>query len=293
MRRHFMTILRSSSKPTFGEQRLTTWGPSGAFVHAYLRRGILALSLAMLGIAGVSSALVAQEADNTGTNPINFTFDWRAYMELQSLRGGDNALVVQTVEQRIPLSQSTQFRFRARRSTLSLDPERDGTSTETSGIGDWDARFLYVPKVGERGAIAVGVEGGFPTATNARLGSGKYTLGPQVFGVLFAPPGGGVLIAPAYQLVFSYAGDEARSDVLRSQFDLFYLWLASSSQWWVLVNPQGVIDHENDVSFGLLEAEYGRMILGGLSSYVRPSFGLGADRPYAWSAEFGFKAVWR
>jgi hypothetical protein len=60
-----------------------------------------------------------------------------------------------------------------------------------------------------------------------------------------------VLVAPAYQYVFSYAGEDGRLDVRRSQFDLFYLWLGSSRTWWVLADPQEVFDNENDASFGL------------------------------------------
>ena len=166
--------------------------------------------LAWIAIWGTTpwSPVAAQQSggDNTGTNPINFTYDWRTYFEMQSMPGGDNSLSILTIEQRMPLSQKVQFRFRVRHNSLSLDPDEDGISAETSGLGDWDARVLYVPKVSSKGAFAVGLEAAVPTASNTRLGSGKYTLGPQIFGVLFRPPGGGVLIAPAYQLVFSYAG---------------------------------------------------------------------------------------
>lgn len=253
--------------------------------------------LAWIAIWGMTSwsSLAAQQGDgdNTGTNPVNFTYDWRTYFEMRSAPGGDNSLSILTIEQRMPLSQKVQFRFRVRHNSLSLDPDEDGISAETSGLGDWDARVLYLAKVSSKGALAVGLEASVPTASNTRLGSGKATLGPQIFGVLFRPPGGGVLIAPAYQLVFSYAGDAARSDVLRSQFDLFYLWLSNDSKWWLLADPQAVIDHENDLGFVLLEAEYGRMMFGGLSSYFRASFGIGEDRPYNWSGEFGFKVIWR
>ena len=142
--------------------------------------------------AAASSLLAAQQAegDNTGTNPINFTYDWRTYTEMQSLPGGDNSLSTVTIEQRMPLSQKVQFRFRVRHSSLSLDPDEDGISTETSGLGDWDARLAYIAKATQRYAIALGIEAVVPAATNTRLGSGKYTLGPQIFGVLFRPPGG-------------------------------------------------------------------------------------------------------
>lgn len=255
-----------------------------------LIRGIILLSAMSLT---VSSPVQAQEKkDNTGTNPISFTYDWRSYVEFITPNDGDNSTVVRTIEQRYPLGKY-QFRFRVRHTAISLDPEGDGSSIETSGLGDWDARLLTVPIVNQKWALAFGLESIFDTATNVRLGAGKYSLGPQVFGVLFGPPGPGKLVAPAYQYVFSIAGDDDRADVRRSQFDLFYLILAKDKKWWSLINPQAVIDHENDASFALLEVEYGRMILGGMSSYVRPSFGLGDDKPYDWSAEFGFKAIWR
>ncbi len=253
---------------------------------------LVLFSIAVLGVSPLTP-VAAQEADNTGTNPITFTYDWRTYFEMQSMPGGDNSLSILTIEQRMPLSQKVQFRFRVRSNSLSLDPDEDGTAAETSGIGDWDARLIYVPAVSSRGAVAVGLEASIPTASNTRLGNGKYTLGPQIFGVLFRPPGGGVLLAPAYQFVFSYAGDGDRADVRRSQFDLFYLWLASDRKWWILADPQAVIDHENDLGFALFEVEYGRMMFGGLSSYFRASFGIGEDRPYNWSGELGFKAIWR
>ncbi len=54
-----------------------------------------------------------------------------------------------------------------------------------------------------------------------------------------------------------------------------------------------MIDHENDLGFVLFEAEYGRMMFGGLSSYFRARLGIGEDRPYNWSGELGFKVIWR
>jgi len=233
------------------------------------------------------------QQDDTGTNPLAFTFDWRTSAEMQTLGNGDNSFTSVTTEYSMPLGSQFSFRFRMRHNSLSLDPEEDGSSTETSGLGDMDARLLWIASLNQSAGLAFGLEGQFPTATNIRLGSGKYTLGPQVFGVLFRPPGGGALVAPAYQYVFSYAGEDGRSDVRRSQFDLFYLWLGSTGKWWVLADPQAVIDHENDVEFGLFEAEYGRMMFGGISAYWRPSIGIGSDRPYDWSVQIGFKVIWR
>ena len=249
-------------------------------------------SFILLGIVLTPPAAFAQDGDNTGTNPINFTYDWRSHREMLDLGSGDNSLTIQTIQQRFPVGK-TQLQIRVRHSSLSLDPDGNGTSTETSGIGDWDARLLYVPKVSASGAIAVGMEAGIPAASNDFLGNGKWTLGPQVFLVKFRPGLGATLIAPAYQYVFSVAGDDARADVSRSQFDIFGLWLDTNKRWWFMANPQAVIDHENDLGFALFEVEYGRMMFAGLSAYSRPSLGIGTDRPYDWSVELGLKIIWR
>jgi hypothetical protein len=261
-------------------------------MHTPKRRPLTNLLLTALLISTTPALAQNKQQDNSGTNPVNFTWDWRSYLELQHLPHGDNSSIVHTIEQRVPLGKY-QFRYRVRQRWLSFDPDGNGTSTEINGIGDFDVRFLAVPLVDQRYALATGLEITFDTASNVRLGAGKHTLGPQIFAVLFKPPGGGQLVAPAYQFVFDVAGDDDRPDVRRSQFDLFYLWLAQSKKWWMMANPQAVIDHENDVEFALFEAEYGRMMFAGLSSYLRPSIGLGDERPYDWSAEGGFKVIYK
>jgi hypothetical protein len=75
--------------------------------------------------------------------------------------------------------------------------------------------------------------------------------------------------------------------------DLFVVWISSDKKRWVIVDPQIIIDHENDLEYSLLDVEMGKMMFAGLSSYIRPSVGIGADRPTDWSAELGFKVIWR
>jgi len=100
----------------------------------------------LLASSWLATPVFAQvdKKDKTGTNPVNFTCDWRSYVEFQDLGDGDNSQAVFTVEQRFPIGDKYQFRFRARYNSLSMDPEEDGSSVETSGTGDWDARFLWV-----------------------------------------------------------------------------------------------------------------------------------------------------
>ncbi len=65
----------------------------------------------------------------------------------------------------------------------------------------------------------------------------------------------------------------------------------------MLLDPQFILDYEEDVEFGLLDAEFGTMLdrfIGkqGHSVYVRPSIGFGRDRLTDASIEVGYKIVW-
>jgi hypothetical protein len=87
--------------------------------------------------------------------------------------------------------------------------------------------------------------------------------------------------------------DDGRADVSRSAFDLFFVWLAEDKKHWAVVNPTIVLDHENEKEFAIFETEVGQMMFGPTSSYIRPGFGIGDDKPYEWNIEFGFKVIWK
>jgi hypothetical protein len=189
------------------------------------------------------------------------------------------------------------MRVRARYQNLSVDNPAAapfGTS-EVSGIGDFDARVLYMAHTGKKLMVATGLEAFFDTASNDALGSGKTSLGPVVFTVFPGILGGRSLFAPGYQYVFDVAGDDANPDISRSQIDLYLVWLLAKGKNWLIVDPQAILDHENDTELGTVEAEWGFMIApsAGASGYLRPGIGIGADKPYSWNLEAGLKFVWR
>jgi hypothetical protein len=254
--------------------------------------------LAAIVLVAITIPALAQEAtgkDDSGTNPLNFTYDFRIYMELQEFNAeGDNGAGLLTFEYRFPLANKWQFRTRLRGVSQSLDPEGDGSSETTTGIGDFDARVIYVARATKKRAVAVGAEAFFDTASSDVLGEGKTSLAPAVFYVFFNPGGvKGTLFAPAYQYVFDVAGDDDRADVDRHVFDFYYVWLASNKKHWAIIDPQLVIDNEGDRDYGQIELEWGQMMFGPTSSYIRPGFGVGGDRPLDWNIELGFKVIWR
>ena len=258
----------------------------------------------------------AKQKDNTGTNPVNFTYDFRLYTEMAQLNQKGGSLITNTAEFRLPLGRDIanlqgagpgslfydmgnmfQLRFKARYQNLSVDnPDSDPFgSSEVSGIGDFDARVLAIAYASKSFILAPGLEAFFDTASNDALGSGKTSLAPVIFGVFPGILGGKSLFAPGYQYVFDIAGDSERSDISRSQIDLYFVWQLAEGRNWLIVDPQIILDHENNKEAMTVEAEWGFMIAPkqGFSGYLRPGFGIGANRPYSWNLEIGIKFVWR
>jgi hypothetical protein len=278
---------------------------------------VLIVGIVLLLGAAAPATVVAQEKkkDNTGTNPVNFTYDYRWITEMQWFQDDGGSLVKHTAEFRWPLGADIAnlkgekagiysemgkrfgMRFRAYYQNLSFnDPDSDDLgSRNVSGIGDLDARFLAIAYASKSFILAPGLEAFFNTASNDFLGSGKTTLAPVVFGVFLGLLGKGSLFAPGYQYVFDIAGDDTRGGVSRSQIDLYFVWMLAQGKNWFLLDPQIILDHKNKNEFMTIDAEWGFMIApkSGISGYVRPGVGIGDDRPFNWNFEFALKFVWR
>jgi hypothetical protein len=252
--------------------------------------------------------------DNTGTNPINFTYDARFYMETSWFDGG--SLIAPTFEFRVPLGrdlanltnqkegkfndlgQKFALRLKVRpQQNLNLDdPGGDPTAgANISGMGDMDFRFLAIPYVTKKFGVAAGLEAYFPTATNELLGTGRYALRPQVFAGFFGLFGKNSIFAPGYLYVFDVGGDSNRDEIEQHQLDIYFVWLLAQNRHWLIVNPAAVFDVENDKNFWVVDVEWGYTIpqLPGAAIHLRPGFGVGEDRPFDWTFEFGIRFIWR
>jgi len=268
------------------------------------RAVVFAVLLSMLAVPGIRAfgqegAQAAMKADKTGTNPINFQNELRVYNEFSWLNtAGDGEQNVTTLEGRTPLLDGKlQFRARARYSWIKADLDDDGSDDiDESGFGDVDFRLLSVPvlDVANKRALAVGLEVFLDTAEEDVLGSGTTSLGPQVFFVKFLPRG---FFAPALQYKFSVNEASGRSQVDQFLIDLLLFAMAKDKQSWFFMDPQIVIDNESDAEFGIVDVEFGAMMtkwgmdLPGHSAYIRPSVGVGNDRPTDGSVEVGYKIV--
>jgi len=240
----------------------------------------------------------AFKKDKTGTNPANFTFDARLYNEYRWLNtAGDGGQNITTLEFRAPFAGAKwQFRGKVRAVDLRADFNDDGTNdVDEFGFGDIDLRIMNIPyfNMQKKFALALGVEFFLNTASEDALGSGATSVAPLVFLGFFNPLGKGTVFFPGYQHTFSIDEDDGRSQVNQGLIDMFLVKTWAANKYWGYVDPQIVLDYENDDYFMLLEIQGGMMVgPAGHSVYMMPSFGLGEDRPYDFSLEAGYKIVW-
>jgi len=277
---------------------------NGALVMKYISKIKIQITLiGFISLAALSTNGFAEEQgkqeDKTGTNPVNFQREFRVNNEHLWLNtSGDGSQNVVTAEFRTPiLDGKWQWRVRARHNSLTADFNNDGIDdVDESGAGDMDMRFLTVfnLNMARKEAWAGGLEMFFDTASEDALGSGTTALGPQVFYVKFLPTG---LFAPGLQYKFSVDEDDGRSEIDQVLIDLNYLRMAKDKQSWFFTDPQIVIDNETDIEFSVIDLEFGWMMTKwwadkkGQSFYIRPSIGVGADRPTDGSIEVGYKVV--
>ncbi len=123
-------------------------------------------------------------------------------------------------------------------------------------------------------------------------GVGSYQGSPDLLFLCFATAEATARCQPVDQLV---AGDDDRASVNQWQMDIYFVWLLAQMKHWLIINPQPVLDVENDKEFMIVDVEFGFMIpqLPGASTWIRPGAGVGSERPFDWTFEFGFKWIWR
>ncbi len=249
------------------------------------------------------------KSDKTGTNPVNFQRDIRVYNEYAWLNTeGDGHQNVTTIEYRQALfGGEWQFRTKIPMITsFEADINDDGRDDiDETGLGDANFRLLKKPWFKGAHAIAPALEVFLDTASEDELGSGATVLGPQVFYAYFYGknpipiPGykGGGLFAPGIQYRFSVDEDSDRQEVEAIAIDINYLAMAESRTRWLFVNPQILLDQENNQDYAFFDIEFGWMMqrwfpdMKGHSFYLRPSFTIGADRPTDYAFEIGYKIV--
>jgi hypothetical protein len=225
-------------------------------------------------------------ADKSGTNPVNLQRTLILFNEYQNRRDGEyiNFLNFRYIE---PFAKNKA----AVRLTLPLVLTDLGGGTDF-GVGDFNLRFNWIPRLTPQYGLFVGLETSWNTATEDTLGAGRNWIAPVVIYVKFLPKK--TIFAPTFQQLIDIGGDDDRGEINQSVLDFYYVKPAKNG-WWIL-DPTVLINYEGDTSLaGQVELERGFVIgprgKGVASWYVRPGVGIGGHKAYDWNIEVGYKIV--
>lgn len=172
----------------------------------------------------------------------------------------------------------------------TIDPNGP-TGSSMRGMSDLSVtagwRAYYTPEY----ALLVGAVGTFPTAAEAGLGFGKYTVGPAIATARFLPRWESFLIG-LVQYHASVGGDPSRKEVslLSAVAQVNSFW---AEHWWTVAQAVWKVDFErNAKSSMVLELEMGRNLVKTLGIFARPGIGIwGQSLPgaFQWNIEVGIR----
>ena len=220
--------------------------------------------------------------DKTGTNPLNLQHQIdgsSTYVTLESI-----FLSTTTYKHGVPL-----FNRRLRVSGSVPFAVSDATGTTERGLGDVGADVEWLPWLGARSGLIVGLRTTWDTGSEG-LGLGTNTLLPYAQWAMAVSPG--ITLAPFVGQRTSVGGDEFAFGYNDTVLGVYALW-RPSTRLWLSTQPQLVVDHEADTTYGDVGAEAGYLLTRRLSVYGRPSFGFGTDnaKPYGWGITGGVRFV--
>jgi len=142
-------------------------------------------------------------------------------------------------------------------------------------------------------AVLVGVNAVFPTATENKVGSGKYALGPIIATARFLPKFNSFLIGVLSQQI-SVGGDSDRKSINISNLSLQIntVW---AEKWWSVAQAGWMVNWERSTRGNMnLELEIGRNVMGKWGLFIRPGIGIfGQDLPgaYSWKIAGGIRYI--
>jgi hypothetical protein len=163
----------------------------------------------------------------------------------------------------------------------------DQTSVQ-AGLGDLYGQLLLVPYFTRGFAVVAGTGLVMPTATNPRVGGGKWVLAPAAGPVWFLPRHGMVFVK--LQDFIDIAGGEHRPPV--------HFFLLSPTivrvfkrHWWLLADSEARIDWTRNGRTGVKSGmQFGRAIAPGIGVWAKPEVWWGPNRDGLWNVKLGI--VW-
>jgi len=225
---------------------------------------------------------VVDPEDRTGTNPANLRTTVDLSNEFGSL--GDGLFVDQATWR-----YAQSFAGRRMRAHVELPLSLANVTGRTeAGFGDVVAGWEWVPAVRNRVAWLVGADVSADTATNLSLASQHNILAPSA-GLAIVPRRDTVL-SVSYAQRLSLESVEDIPDVNEGTLEAAIVHRFGDGTW-IRAVPALVIDYRQRETWGRVDAEWGRVLTGGASTWVHGGALIGASRPFDWSLAVGFRFV--
>ena len=228
--------------------------------------------------------LVTDSTDKTGTNPANLLDTVEVSNAFFS---HDDGLFTD----RVTWSYRQAFanrRFRARVDLPLIFANVTGR-TEV-GFGDVVLGGDWLAVVRTSTAFVAGLNLGVNSSTNEALAEGHHTVEPSIAAVFV--PRRDTVLSLHYQHRLSLGSREGWPDMNRGALEASFVRRFADGTWLRAI-PAAEFDYEQDNVHTRLDGEWGRVLVHGLSTWVRVGgvFGASAARPFDWSILVGFRLV--
>jgi hypothetical protein len=169
----------------------------------------------------------------------------------------------------------------------------DALGNSGYSIGDVSAKLTHVLSVTKTHGIVLNGEIVFNTASRPELGTGKTVIKPGITYAIFLK--GGHIFAPAFVQSLSIAGDANRADINSSTIDFYFVPKLANPKLYMTLDPAITFDWKNDKTFIVtaltLGYKLGAMLGGKGQMFVKPSIGIGSNRPTGWGISTGFQLL--
>lgn len=171
---------------------------------------------------------------------------------------------------------------------IPLAIQNNGRNTR-AGLGDMYLQDVVIPYLRPKFALGAGTGLTVPTATDARLGEGKWIASPIVAPIWFFRRKGFFLWK--VQDYVSFAGDRNRRNVQRLSLYPIFVW-RFHRRWWTQIEAESVTDFENrNLTWFRATVALGRMMNRRTGVWVKPEIAWGPNRPYDFALKVNMFSV--
>jgi hypothetical protein len=233
-------------------------------------------------VTSVAIEAIADPADKTGTNPANL-------QNVAELSNRFESVDDQLFADQVTWRYGQAFAGRRMRARVDL-PLTFGnlTGRTEAGFGDVALGWEWLAAIRGHTGFLTGVDLTFDTSSNDALAIGHHTVAPIV-GAVFVPRSN-LAVSVRYDQRFSFNSVEGWPDVNKGTLEAAVVRRFSEGSWLRAVTSLDM-NFEQSETWGAVRGEWGRLLFGGFSTWVRTGAGLGSSKPMDWTVELGFRVV--